>query len=93
MHQRLVAERIRMLDEVSGRLEGISAEIHRRASELDLRDADALNKLAASLTAERDLVHRTSTWPWEQGTLSAFTTALAAPVALFLMTRLLGRFV
>jgi len=92
MHQRLVARRIRMLDEVSERLEGVTAEIHRRAETFDLRDADALNKLASSLTAERDLIHRTSTWPWEHGTLGGFATALGAPIALFLMTRLLGRF-
>lgn len=92
MHQRLVAERIRSLDEVSERLEGVCAEIHRRAATLDLRDADALNKFAGSLTAERDLIHRTSTWPWEHGTLSGFATALGAPIALFLMTRLLARF-
>jgi hypothetical protein len=93
MHQRLVEARIRMLDEVGERLEGITAEIHRRAAALDLRDADPLNKLAASLTAERDLIQRTSTWPWERGTLSGFATALAAPIALFLLTRLLGRLV
>jgi hypothetical protein len=38
-------------------------------------------------------IQRTSTWPWERGTLSGFATALAAPIALFLLTRLLGRFV
>lgn len=93
MHHRLVEARIRMLDEVSARLEVITAEIHRRAAAFDLRDADPLNKLAGSLIAERDLIHRTSTWPWEQATLSGFTTAVAAPIALFLLTRLLGRFV
>jgi hypothetical protein len=93
MHQRLVAERFRMLDEISERLERVTREIHTRAAALDVRDADPLNKLAGSLMAERDLVHRTSTWPWERGTASTFATALAAPIVLFLMTRLLGRFV
>jgi hypothetical protein len=91
MHQRLAEERIRMLDEISERLEGVTAAIHARATTFDLRDADALSKLSGSLTAERELIQRTSTWPWERGTLSAFATALGAPVALFLMTRVLGR--
>lgn len=93
MHQRLVAERFRLLDEISERLERVTREIHARAAALDVRDADALNKLADALIAERDLVYRTSTWPWERGTASTFATALGAPIVLFLMTRLLDRFV
>lgn len=93
MHQRLVEERFRMLDEISERLGRVTREIHTRAATLDVRDADPLNKLAGSLMAERDLVQRTSTWPWERGTASTFATALGAPIVLFLMTRLLDRFV
>lgn len=93
MHQRLVAERLRMLDETSERLQGVLREIHTRAAALDVRDADALNKLAGTLIGERDLLYRTSTWPWERGTASTFATALGAPIVLFLMTRLLDRVV
>jgi len=91
MHRRLVAERTRMLDEASERLEQVTTEVHARARSLDLRDADALNKMVGSLIAERDLLHRTSTWPWETGTLNTFITVLGAPIALFILTRVLER--
>ncbi len=91
MHRRLAAERTRMLDEASERLEGVTAEVHARALALDMRDADALNKMVTSLIAERDLLHRTSTWPWETGTLSTFITVLGAPIVLFVLTRVLER--
>ena len=35
---------------------------------------------------------RAPTWPWRPGTLNTFITLLAAPVVLFVVTRLLERF-
>jgi hypothetical protein len=59
----------------------------------DLARMDGLNKALASLVVERDLLARLPTWPWQPGTLGAFATAIVLPVALFLVTRALERFV
>jgi hypothetical protein len=93
MHRRLVAGRDALLDSADGRLQTVIAELHRRADALDLRDADPLNKTIGSLIAERDVILKAPTWPWRPGTLNAFISLLAAPVILFIITRVLGRFV
>ena len=59
----------------------------------DLTRADGLNKMLASLTAERDMLARHSTWPWQSGTVGAFVTAILVPIGLFLATRVLDRVV
>jgi hypothetical protein len=46
-----------------------------------------------SLIAERELLEKTPTWPWEPGTPVAVITALLLPVGLFLIQRMLERFI
>jgi hypothetical protein len=59
----------------------------------DLARADGLNKAITTLIAERDLVGRLPTWPWQRETLGTVDSALAMPVLLWLITRFLGQFV
>jgi len=68
-------------------------EIHRAADERDVSRADGLNKLLGSLIAEREMVARLPTWPWQPGTVGAFVTAIFVPIGLFLITRALERLV
>ncbi len=91
MHQRLAAEREALLEAANARFEAATAELHARVDEMDLSNADALNKTIASLVAERDVLHHTPTWPWQQATLNTLVTALAAPMILFFVTRALER--
>ena len=93
MHRRLVTERDRLLDAADSRLERMIAELHRRADALDFRDADPLSKTIGSLISERDVILKAPTWPWRPGTLNTFISLLAAPIVLFVVTRILERFV
>lgn len=54
---------------------------------------DALSKAQTALVQERDLIARLSTWPWDPTTLRAVVSAIALPIVLFLITRVLDRFV
>ncbi len=52
---------------------------------LDLHDADAVNKTIGSLVATRELITKIPTWPWRPETFTAFFSALALPVVVFLI--------
>jgi hypothetical protein len=93
MHGRIAAEKQRLEAEVGRRLTSATATLHRAVDEGDLSTADALNKTLSSLIAERDLVHKLPTWPWQPGTVGAFVTAILLPIGLWLATRLLERVV
>lgn len=91
MHERIAVEKTRLQGEVDRRLEGAIAELNRKAAAGDLRDADPANKQLGSLIAARDQVRAIPTWPWDPGTPRAVATAVALPIALWLVFRGLER--
>ncbi|MEA2621415.1 MAG: hypothetical protein QOH61_325 [Chloroflexota bacterium] len=105
LHDRLAAERSRLLDDVSGRLETALAALHRAIEREAANESDpgvsgtsntridALSKAQQSLMQEREFIARLSTWPWDPGTLRAVVSAIALPVAIWLLTRGLSRFI
>lgn len=93
IHGRIVAEKLHLEAEVGSRLTGVMASVHAIADADDLARADGLNKLLASLIAERELVGRLPTWPWQPGTMGAVLSAIVLPIGLFLATRMLERVV
>lgn len=104
LHALLDAERRRLHSDVSARISSTIATLHRAVDEetagprdadawrVDQNRADALTKTLASLLQERDFVSRLSTWPWDPSTLRAVLSAVALPIVLFLLTRVLERF-
>jgi hypothetical protein len=91
IHGRIVAER-RSLQAAAG--ERIVTTINRVHASVDADDASAddhLSKRLASLIQERDLLARMPTWPWEPGTARTFASAIALPILIWLLTRLLGK--
>jgi hypothetical protein len=56
-----------------------------------LTDADKFNLQITSLSAEREVLARVSTWPWEPATLTGFLTTLVLPVLLWVVQRVLER--
>lgn len=93
MHGRIAAEKQHLEAEVGRRLTATTATLHHAVDQGDLSSADGLNKTLASLIAERELVHKLPTWPWQPGTVGAFVTAILLPIGLWLATRLLERVV
>jgi hypothetical protein len=93
IHRRLSEEKSRLLSEVALRLRRAIAELHHRTDQMELAEMDAIHKMILSLIAERELLQKTPTWPWQPGTPVAVITALLLPVGLFLVQRLLERMI
>jgi hypothetical protein len=91
MHRRLAAEKDRMLAEVASRFETVFARLHERVDQAVLTDADKFNLQITSLSAEREMLARVSTWPWEPATVTGFLTTLGLPVILWVVQRVLER--
>ena len=91
MHRRMSAEKRRLQTEVGIRIEILIGELHGSVDRRDLSGADGQNKTLVSLIAERELVHRLSTWPWQAGTAGAVGSALLLPIVIWLVTRFLER--
>ncbi len=93
MHRRMTAEKKRLGGDVGGRVEALISDLHAAVDRHDLSLADGQNKQLGSLIAERELVARLSTWPWQAGTVGAVASAIILPVVITLISRLLGRIV
>ncbi|MEO8468207.1 MAG: hypothetical protein ABI573_00915 [Chloroflexota bacterium] len=91
MHGRMSTEKHRLQDEVGQRVEVLVERLHGSVDRDDLTGADGQNKALGSLIAERELVNRLSTWPWQAGTAGAVASAVLLPIVLFLLTRFLDR--
>jgi hypothetical protein len=93
MHQRLVVEKERLQLQADQRFKATLADLHRSVDERDLSVADGLNKTLTSLQLERDALARIPTWPWQAATLRAFVSVLLVPIVIWMIIRLLERFV
>jgi hypothetical protein len=91
MHRQIAVEKNRLLVEVGRRIESIIATLHRSVDDREISQADKLNDALTSLIAERDLLKRLPTWPWEPGTIGAVASAVLLPIGLWLITRALER--
>ncbi|MGH2537351.1 MAG: hypothetical protein ACRDHL_08165 [Candidatus Promineifilaceae bacterium] len=91
MHERLVAEKGRLLAEANRRLEAIFAELYGRVDADDLESMAEVNDAMASLVLGRDLLAKLSTWPWQAGTLRGFISAAVLPILLWLAIATLER--
>jgi hypothetical protein len=90
MHRRMDLEKKRLQTEVGTRIEILIDDLHASVDRRDLAGADGQNKTLTSLIAERELLRRLSTWPWQAGTAGAVLSAVMLPIGLWLVTRLLG---
>jgi hypothetical protein len=93
MHDRLVAEKRRLLGAVNERVKLTVARVHDTVDSDDLGRADDLQKTLTSLLSERDVENKLSTWPWSPDTFRGFASALALPVIIWLVIRVLERVV
>jgi hypothetical protein len=93
IHRRIAAEKSERLGEAGAHLRNAVAELHRRSERMELGGMDAIHNMILSLIAEREVLQKTPTWPWQPGTPAAVITALFLPVGLFLLQRLLERLI
>lgn len=91
MRRRLVREKEEQLSENDRASEVVATRLRSAVDGGQFADAAALESAIGALGAERERLRKTSTWPWNADTLRAFLTSLGIPVALWLVTTLLGR--
>jgi len=91
IHGRIVAEKRALQAAASERIVATIDRLHASVDTDDGSADDHLSKRFASLVQERDLLARLPTWPWDQGTARTFASAIALPILIWLLTRLLGR--
>jgi hypothetical protein len=91
LHRRLAAEKAGLVDGANDRLKVTMSRLHEGVDGGDMALADQIQKTLTSLLQERDVLDRLPTWPFDPGTLRAFASAIALPIALWLVTRALER--
>lgn len=93
MHNRLVAEKSRLMEASQDRLKKVLARLHQAVDDDDLSRAEQLRQTLAAVLAERDVLSRLHTWPWSAGTFRGFASVLLLPIALILFTQVIDRII
>ena len=87
MHDRLVAEKKRLLGDAQERLKQVLARVHAAVDADDLQPSEQLHHALAVVLAEIDVLNKLHTWPWSTATIRGFASALVLPIALILFTQ------
>ena len=85
VHQRLVAEKRRLLAGVNRWLEVAIHRLHEALDGDDMARVKEIDTALGGLGSERKVLAGIPTWPWSTATLSGFVSALVLPIALFLL--------
>ena len=85
VHQRLVAEKHRLVAALNQRVESTLVRLHHCLDDHELGEVDQLNSAITGLEAEREILARIPTWPWRAGVISCFLTIVVIPILLFLL--------
>jgi hypothetical protein len=93
MRDRLNDEKKRVLDETSDLLQLTSDKLEAKIRSDDYSDLQGMETAVRALIRKREMLGKISTWPWNAGTVRGFASTLLLPILLWLVTRLLGRFV
>jgi hypothetical protein len=93
LRERLKAEKERALDRIDDGIKATLAQIQEQVEAGRHDEVGGLNTALNALLTSRKVVAGISTWPWETETLRSFASTLVVPIALWLITRLLGRLV
>jgi hypothetical protein len=91
MHRLLAEEKHRLLLEADERYSGLVGRFNQQLDKGRLSDLDSTGKAISSLVAQRDTIAKVSTWPWRPEALRSLLSTMAAPIILYLVSRLIGR--
>ncbi len=92
VHERLAAEKERLLRELNARIATMLNRIHAVAFEQqDYKNLADLRMVLSTLREERETVERVSTWPWPRSTLVALLTTLLLPLLIAVLRDLILR--
>jgi hypothetical protein len=92
IRDRIEEEKERVLNRTSDLLQIAGDSLHGKVMNNDYSGMTEAEAAISALMHERDLYGRISTLPWDPGALRTLGSALLLPIALWLITRLLERF-
>jgi hypothetical protein len=92
LRSRLIQEKVQRLKDISVLLQSTIEHIHAQAKNQNYTDVSQAKTTLNALMDERALIEKVSTWPWDTGTLRGFASTLILPIVLWLITRLLERY-
>jgi hypothetical protein len=93
MHRRLGDEKQRLLLDADERYSLLVDRFNGQLDKAMFTDLESTGRAIATLTTQRDSLAKVSTWPWRPETLRSLLSTIAAPIILYLASRLLGRFI
>lgn len=92
MRDRLVEEKQRVIDALSDLLQAAAARLQQELRDGNYQNIRETRDAIEALLRERELYAGISTWPWNPLTIRAFASTLLLPIFLWLVIRLLERF-
>ena len=91
-HRRLVAERERLIQEVSARIETILERIDLAAfEEQDYTEVAGMRTVFSTMREKKETIEGLSTWPWRPGTFTGLVSAVLLPVVLVFIREIISR--
>lgn len=90
-HRLLQQEKARWKGEIAGQMEVVARKLNHQVNTGDMRGIDGLKDALNGLIAERGVVDKVPTWPWEPEVVRGVLTALLLPIAVWGITRVLAR--
>ncbi len=85
VHQRLLAEKRRLIAGHALRVKSALAQLHHSLDEGKLGDVSQLSSALNGLSVESSILEKIRTWPWSTGTLTGLLSAIVLPMALFFL--------
>jgi len=91
IHILLLEEKRRLQGLLNERLQKATIDLHQSIDEGILDRIDPVQKTLFSLQIQQTVLDRASTWPWQPETFRILSTAIAAPLLIWLVQRILSR--
>lgn len=91
IHRLQIAEKDRLVEEASKRLEATIVELHQRVDAGKIEGMFEMSSAISSLKTELGILEETPTWPWRPETVRWLGSALLLPLGLWLVQLLLQR--
>jgi len=92
INKRMRSHKDHLLAEIGSDLSEIQQRTHLALQKKKYADVDKMRGSLSTLREQRELVQKTSTWPWQPDTLRNLLTPLLIPIIVFLVQRYLGSF-
>ncbi len=92
IHILLLEEKRRLQGLLNERLRKATTDLHQSIDEGTLERIDPVQKALSSIQIQQAVLDRASTWPWQPETFRILSTAIAAPLLIWLVQRILSRF-